>query len=159
MTSFIASNSVTAKQAKNNYILLVEDNEDDIALTRRALEKTNFKSDVVVAHDGQEAIDFLFEQKATDQEPNLPIVMLLDLNMPKIGGLEVLRRLRSNERTKNMPIVVLTTSDEQNDISESYNLGANSYIQKPLDMNDFFIAIQDLQSYWMNHNTPPPSYS
>lgn len=148
---------MTTKQSKDNYILLVEDNEDDIALTRRALEKTNFKSNVVVAHDGQEAIDFLFEKDA-DSESNLPIVMLLDLNMPKIGGLEVLRRLRSDERTKNLPIVVLTTSDEQNDISESYNLGANSYIQKPLDMNDFFVAIQDLQSYWMKHNTPPPTY-
>jgi len=157
MRFFITSASMTTKQSKDNYILLVEDNEDDIALTRRALEKTNFKSNVVVAHDGQEAIDFLFEKDA-DSESNLPIVMLLDLNMPKIGGLEVLRRLRSDERTKNLPIVVLTTSDEQNDISESYNLGANSYIQKPLDMNDFFVAIQDLQSYWMKHNTPPPTY-
>jgi len=157
MNLFIASASMTTKHSKGSYILLVEDNEDDIALTRRALEKTDFKSNVVVAHDGQEAIDFLFVTDA-NSESNLPIVMLLDLNMPKIGGLEVLRRLRSDERTKNLPIVVLTTSDEQNDISESYNLGANSYIQKPLDMNDFFIAIQDLQSYWMKHNTPPPAY-
>jgi len=157
MNFYIASASMTNKHSKDSYILLVEDNEDDIALTRRALEKTNCKSNVVVAHDGQEAIDFLFEKEA-DSESTLPIVMLLDLNMPKIGGLEVLRRLRSDERTKNLPIVVLTTSDEQNDISESYNLGANSYIQKPLDMNEFFVAIQDLQSYWMKHNTPPPSY-
>jgi len=157
MNFYITSASMTTKHSKDNYILLVEDNEDDIALTRRALEKTDFKSNVVVAHDGQEAIDFLLEKEA-DAESNLPIVMLLDLNMPKIGGLEVLRRLRSDERTKNLPIVVLTIFDEQNDISESYNLGANSYIQKPLDMNEFFVAIQDLQSYWMKHNTPPPTY-
>jgi len=159
MSMYMTSASLTMKYNSNNYILLVEDNEDDIALTRRALAKTNVKSNVVVAHDGQEAIDFLFDKDNVNTEKNLPIVMLLDLNMPKIGGLEVLKRLRSDERTKNLPIVVLTTSDEQNDISESYNLGANSYIQKPLDMNEFFITIQNLYDYWMKHNTPPPTYN
>ena len=141
----------------NDYILLVDDNEDDVDLTLRALKRGQLTNPVVVARDGQEALDYLFSEGeyAGEAHPS-PAVVLLDLNMPRIGGLDVLRRLRADERTRLQPVVVLTTSDEQRDIVDSYRLGANSYVRKPVDIDQFFRAIQELQVYWTVRNLPPP---
>src|SRR4051812_32766357 len=116
-------------------ILLVEDNPDDEELTLRALRKSNIMNEVIVAHDGEEALDFLFGKgKFLDSEvESLPAVVLLDLKLPKIGGIEVLRRIRSNVRTRRLPVVVLTSSKQERDLNEVYDLGANSYIYKPID--------------------------
>jgi len=139
-------------------ILLVEDNPDDELLTLRALQKSNILNEVVVTRDGAEALDYLFASGAySDHDPNdLPEVVLLDLRLPKIDGLEVLRRLRAHKRTKLLPVVVLTTSDEESDIIASYNLGANSYIQKPVDFTQFMAAVQQLGLYWLVLNITPP---
>ena len=137
-------------------ILLVEDNPDDVELTRRAFKRSHLCNEVIVMRDGQEALDYL---SGTDSEgrPNpLPVVMLLDLNMPRINGLEVLQQIRARKHTRTMPVVVLTTSDEQRDVIESYQLGANSYIRKPVDSQEFFDAIQSLELYWTVRNIPPP---
>ncbi len=137
-------------------ILLVEDNPDDVELTVRAFRKSRLCNKVVVKRDGQEALDYLF---GTDDQgyPNpLPVVMLMDLNMPRINGLEVLQKIRSEANTSMMPVVVLTTSDEQCDVIDSYKLGANSYIRKPVDSKDFFEAIQSLELYWTVRNVAPP---
>jgi len=143
---------------RNNVILLVEDDPDDELLTLRALEKNNIMNKVVVARDGAEALDYLFGAGAyADNDTNIkPQVVLLDLKLPKIDGLEVLRRLREDERTKLMPVVVLTSSDEEQDIVDSYSLGANSYIRKPVDFNQFAEAIRQLGLYWLILNEPPP---
>ena len=114
----------------NQVILLVEDNPDDVELTRRAFEKSKMLNEIVVAGDGQEALDFLFAGVA-------PSVVLLDLNLPKIDGLEVLRRIRADERTKRLPVVILTTSTEEKDLISGYDLGANSYVRKPVDFAQF----------------------
>lgn len=140
------------KKTKN--ILLIEDNPDDQALTLRALRRNRIDNPVVVARDGAEALDYLFcrgsfaEREASD----LPAVMLLDLKLPKIGGLEVLERLRLDQRTRLLPIVVLTSSREERDVKESYALGANSYIRKPVDYNRFLEAVGQLGNYWLNLN-------
>ena len=144
----------------NQLILLVEDNPDDVVLTLRALKKNNILNEVVVANDGVEALDFLFgtgtyEGRDTDI---LPVITLLDLKLPKIDGLEVLRRLRSDSRTKIMPVIVLTTSKEEKDILDSYNFGANSYIRKPVDFIQFTEAIRQLGMYWLLLNERPPTY-
>jgi two-component system response regulator len=140
-----------------NYILLVDDNEDDIDLTIRAIRKTSINQHVVVARDGQEALDYLFaEGEYEGEEHELPSVVLLDLNMPRVGGLDVLKRLRSELLTEILPVVVLTTSDEQNDVVRSYKFGANSFIRKPIDTNQFLDAIKELHLYWTERNVKPP---
>ena len=136
---------------ENKSILLVEDNPDDELLMRRALGKNNIANEVVVARDGVEALDYLFGTGAYDGRDltMMPQLMLLDLKLPKIDGLEVLKRVRADERTKYIPVVVLTTSAEQRDIIGSYDLGANSYVQKPIDFNEFMQATQQLGLYWL----------
>lgn len=140
---------------KDKAILLVEDNPDDIDLTKRAFKKANIKNELIIAEDGQEAIDQLFGDKNGGQ-PLRPVVTLLDLNLPKIGGLEVLRRIRKDDKTKHLPVVVLTSSNEESDLVESYDLGVNSYIRKPVDFKQFVEAVVTLQLYWMVLNQPPP---
>jgi CheY-like chemotaxis protein len=139
-------------------ILLVEDNPSDIGLTKRAFEKSHLVNRLVIVEDGQEALDFLFgtiEQSGHDAAA-LPAVILLDLQMPSVNGLDVLRRIRADPRTKRLPVVILTTSKEEQDIAESYDLGANSYIHKPVDFVQFSKAIQNLGLYWLVLNEPPP---
>lgn len=136
-------------------ILLVEDNPDDEALTLRALKKNNIMNQVVVAHDGVEAIDYLLGPNSA-ANPS-PQVVLLDLKLPKLDGLEVLKRLRADERTKLLPIIILTSSREEQDLFNSYNLGANSYIRKPVDFNQFIAAVQQLGLYWLVLNEFPPA--
>ena len=138
-------------------ILLVEDNPDDVVLTLRAFEKNDVVSSIVVAHDGQEALDILLLGNAGPgrEPPPLPDVILLDLKLPKMDGLEVLRRLRADDRTKLVPVVVLTSSDEQQDLARSYRLGANSYIRKPEDSTQFAEAVGALGRYWFRLNRVP----
>ncbi|MBK7294674.1 MAG: response regulator [Holophagaceae bacterium] len=133
------------------YILLVEDNLDDEALTLRALRKNNIANKVVVTRDGVEALDFLFAMGAfAERDPtDLPEVVLLDLKLPKLHGLEVLQRIRGNAGTRLLPVVILTTSSEDRDLVESYRLGANSYIRKPVDFDQFMEAIRNLGMYWL----------
>ncbi len=140
-------------------ILLVEDNPDDEALTLRALRKSNIANEVVVARDGVEALDYLFATGAYEgRDPGvMPQVVLLDLKLPRLDGLEVLRRMRADERTRLLPVVVLTTSSEQRDIVGSYSLGANSYIRKPVDFVRFADAVQQLGLYWLLMNEAPPA--
>lgn len=142
---------------KNKILLLVEDNSDDEQLTIRALKKNNIMNDIFVARDGQEALDYLFNTGAFAgrDKAELPEVILLDLNLPKIGGLDVLKRIRSEEPTKLLPVVILTTSSEERDRIESYKLGANSYIQKPVDFEQFSEAIRQLGLYWLVLNRGP----
>ena len=142
----------------NKTILLVEDNPDDEALTLRALKKNNILNAVAVAHDGQEALDYLFCEGAfAARDPDdAPTVMLLDLKLPKIDGLEVLQRLRADERTHLQPVVILTSSKEEQDIINGYRLGANSYIRKPVDFNQFMEAVRQLGLYWLMMNEAPP---
>lgn len=131
-------------------ILLVEDNPDDELLALRALRKNNIANEVVVARDGQEALDYLFgEGGHAGEEQPLPEVILLDLKLPKVDGLEVLRRIRANERTRRVPIVILTTSNETVDIETSYDRGCNSYIRKPVDYEQFLEAVRQLGLYWL----------
>jgi two-component system response regulator len=143
---------------RKKIILLVEDNPDDELLAIRALEKNNIMNDVVVARDGAEALDYLFGTGAyTGRDMSvMPQIILLDLKLPKIDGLEVLRRLRNNERTKLLPVVVLTSSREDRDLTECYSLGANSYIRKPVNFAQFTEAIRQLGLYWLVLNESPP---
>jgi CheY-like chemotaxis protein len=136
---------------KDVVILLVEDNPDDEALTLRAMHKNRLSNPVVVAHDGVEALDYLFAtgEYSSRDASDLPAVILLDLKLPKLDGLEVLRRLRANEKTRLIPVVVLTTSNEERDIVNSYSLGANSYVRKPVDFEQFTDAVGKLGMYWL----------
>jgi CheY-like chemotaxis protein len=142
---------------KNKVILLVEDNPDDVKLTMRALKKSNVLNEVVVAQDGTEALDYLFGTgKYAGRDVNQkPQVVLLDLKMPKVDGLEVLQRIRGDERTRLLPVVVLTTSSEDKDRVSSYKLGANSYVRKPVDFNQFTEAVRQLGLYWLLLNEGP----
>jgi CheY-like chemotaxis protein len=138
-------------------ILLVEDNPDDITLTMRALKSHNITNDVVVAQDGVEAIEYLFGTTTRPAPAELPAVVLLDLKLPKINGMEVLQRIRSEERTRLLPVVILTSSDEERDVVDGYSLGANSYVRKPVDFVEFTKAAQQLGLYWLLMNRTPPS--
>ncbi len=139
-------------------ILLVEDNEVDEELTLRALDTNKIKNEVVVARNGAEALDYLWGTGtyAGRDTSQMPHVILLDLKLPKIDGLEVLKRMRSDERTQLLPVVILTSSREQQDMVESYSLGANSYVRKPVDFDQFVEAIRQLGLYWLVLNEPPP---
>lgn len=132
-------------------ILLVEDNASDEALTLRSLRKGGIVNEVMVAHDGAEALDFLLCAGAhANRDPlDTPVLVLLDINLPKLGGLQVLKRLRQEERMKTLPVVVLTSSDEEKDVIESYRLGANSYVRKPVEFSAFTQAVQQLGCYWL----------
>ncbi|TFG34009.1 response regulator [Candidatus Thorarchaeota archaeon] len=139
-------------------ILLVEDNTDDVLLTLRALQRSNILNEVIVTRNGQEALEYLTAQGqyAGRDVSDLPVVVLLDLKMPRMGGLELLERIRSIKHLKLLPVVVLTSSKEDQDICESYNHGANSYIQKPVDFDQFVQAIRTLGLYWLVINVSPP---
>ena len=140
-------------------ILLVEDNPDDELLTLRALRKNNVTGEVVVARDGVEALDYLFGEGsyAGRDTTVMPQLILLDLKLPRIDGLEVLRRLRSDEKTRLLPVVILTSSREQQDMLDGYGLGANSYVRKPVNFEQFVRAIEQLKLYWLILNEAPPS--
>ena len=142
----------------NSTILLVEDNPDDEALTLRAFQKNNIRNGVVIARDGVEALDYIFGTGAhAGRDPeDTPAVILLDLKLPKIDGLEVLRRLRSDQRTRLTPVVILTSSKEEQDLIRSYSLGANSYVRKPVDFTEFMEAVRQLGMYWLVLNEPAP---
>lgn len=139
-------------------ILLVEDNPKDEALTLRALKKNNIQNEVVIAHDGVEALDYLFARGGyAGRDPAAhPAVVLLDLKLPKVDGIEVLQQIRANERTKLLPVVILTSSSEDKDRLEGYTFGCNSYIQKPVNFNQFTEAIRQLGLYWLILNEAPP---
>ena len=143
---------------EDKIILLVEDNPDDVTLTERALKKSHILNRLVVTRDGAEALDYLFCTGAySDRDTSImPEVILLDLKLPKIDGLEVLKRIRSDKRTKILPVVILTSSKEENDLITGYTLGANSYIRKPVNFNQFVEAIRQLGLYWLVLNEAPP---
>jgi CheY-like chemotaxis protein len=137
-------------------ILLVEDNPDDVALTLRAFKGHNITNEVIVANDGVEALEHLFGRAGEPGMDPLPAVVLLDLKLPKVNGLEVLQRIRSEERTRLLPVVILTSSDEEQDLLNGYSLGANSYVRKPVDFVEFTKAAQQLGLYWLLMNRAPP---
>jgi len=143
--------------AKNKTILLVEDNPDDEALTLRALRKNNVMNEVYVARDGVLALDYLFarNEHAARDPRDLPTIVLLDLKLPRLDGLEVLRQIRANEKTRLLPVVILTSSREQQDMVSGYSLGANSYIRKPVDFDQFLDAVKQLGLYWLVLNEMP----
>jgi two-component system response regulator len=141
--------------ASERSILVVEDNDDDLVLALRALREQDVTHEVAFARDGVEASDFLFGTADADAQP-LPIVVFLDLNLPRVSGLEVLRRIRAHERTRLLPVVVLTSSRAEEDIVSSYSLGANSYVRKPVDYAAFRTAIRALGDYWLALNEVPP---
>ena len=140
-------------------ILLVEDNANDEALTLRALQKNNIMNKVVVARDGAEALDYLFAKGgyANRDVSEMPQIVLLDLNLPKVSGFEVLQRIRADEKTKRLPVVILTSSNEDKDLIAGYDKGANSYIVKPVDFIQFSEAVRQLGLYWLVLNHPPPA--
>jgi CheY-like chemotaxis protein len=144
---------------RRNIILLVEDNSDDVELALRAFRRTKVLNVIMVVRDGVEALDYLFATGAhAGRDPNAtPEVVLLDLKLPRIGGLDVLRRLRADKRTRRIPVVVLSSSNEEKDVLSSYDLGANSFVRKPVDFAQFVEAAQQLGKYWLVTNEPPPS--
>ena len=144
-------------QPHQTEILLVEDSQDDLDMTLRALRKANLANHIQVARDGAEALDYIFCEGAHAERKieNLPKLILLDLKLPKIDGLEVLRRIKGDPRTKMIPVVVLTSSKEQNDVIKSYGLGGNSYIVKPVAFESFAATVQKLGMYWLLVNQPP----
>jgi two-component system response regulator len=143
---------------RNKIILLVEDNPDDELLTLRALKKNGVLNEVVVARDGVEALDYLFANGAHSGRDtgDMPQLILLDLKLPRVDGLEVLKRLRSDERTRLLPVVILTSSKEQQDMLDGYGLGANSYVRKPVNFEQFVRAVEQLKLYWLVLNEAPP---
>ena len=143
---------------KNKVILLVEDDDDHAELTLMALKESNVLNDVVVVRDGVQALDYLFGTGAyAGSQTRVPQLILLDLKLPKIDGIEVLRRLRASEKTKFLPVVILTSSTEERDILNGYNFGANSYIRKPVDFDKFTDAVKRLDLYWLVLNESAPS--
>ncbi len=142
---------------QKNTIMVVEDNEDDLELTLRAFKKSNILNEIVVARDGVEALDYLFGTGVHEGRDLrcMPEVILLDLKMPRMGGIETLKRIRADKRTKLLPVVVLTSSDEEQDMTESYECGVNSYIRKPVDFNQFVDAVRQLSLYWVVLNEHP----
>jgi two-component system response regulator len=144
---------------KEKIILLVEDNADDEALTIRALKKNNIRNEVVVARDGAEALNYLLGRGAYEGRDTsvLPQIVLLDLKLPKLDGLDVLRAIRGDERTKRLPVVILTSSKEDRDLLSGYELGANSYVRKPVDFNEFIESVRQLGLYWLVLNEQPPA--
>ncbi len=149
---------MAGEQLSSKTILLIEDNPSDIALTKRALERARIANQLVVVEDGQEALDYLFGagahagRDATEQ----PMLTLLDLKLPKIPGLEVLARIRADTKTRRIPVVILTSSNEEQDVAAGYDLGINSYIRKPVDFTQFAHAVEQLGLYWLVLNHPPP---
>ncbi|HUN29881.1 MAG TPA: response regulator [Alphaproteobacteria bacterium] len=137
------------------YILLVEDNPDDVDLTMRAFEKNRIVNEIVVVRDGALACEFLFKESPSHAN-GLPALILLDLNLPKVSGLEVLERVRSNEATRLLPTVILTSSKQDEDLIRGYQLGVNSYVRKPVDFNAFVEAVRQVGLYWLVLNEPPP---
>jgi two-component system response regulator len=139
-------------------ILLVEDNPDDEALTLRAFHKNNLMNKVVVARDGEEALDYLFRRGAySERDPHeVPEIVLLDLKLPKVDGMEVLRQIRADAHTRLLPVIILTSSKEEQDLIEGYREGANSYVRKPVDFKQFLEAVRQLGLYWLVLNEPPP---
>ncbi|MDH4179853.1 MAG: response regulator [Armatimonadota bacterium] len=140
-------------------ILLVEDNPDDVLLTLRALRKHNMVNEVVVARDGKEALDYLYggESSAGRDTSTMPVLVLLDLKLPRVNGLEVLRHIRTHPQTKLLPVVVLTTSDEEQDLVDCYTVGCNSYVRKPVEFAEFVEAVRQLGLYWLVLNAPAPA--
>jgi two-component system, response regulator len=139
-------------------ILLVEDNPSDVELTQRALARSHVANKLVVAEDGQQALDYLFAtgEFSTRDPTELPALVLLDLKLAKVDGHEVLRRIRAAESTRRLPVVVLTSSNEEQDVAKSYDLGVNSYIRKPVDFSRFVVAVEQMGLYWLVINEPPP---
>jgi two-component system, response regulator len=137
-------------------ILLVEDNQSDIDLTIRAFEKAHIHYELVVAEDGQEALDILIGGDSQNKDRDLPTLVLLDINLPKVDGIEVLRAIRQNKLTHNQLVVILTSSTEEKDMKQAYDLGANSYIRKPVDFHQFSTVIESLGNYWLTINEIPP---
>jgi two-component system, response regulator len=144
-------------QPNQTEILLVEDSQDDLDMTLRALRKANMANHIQIARDGAEALEFIFCEgaHAARKIENIPKLIMLDLKLPKVDGLEVLRRVKGDPRTRIIPVVVLTSSKEQNDVIRSYGLGGNSYIVKPVDFESFAAAVQKLGMYWLLLNQPP----
>ena len=155
----MSSEDDLADPAAVKTILLVEDNPDDEALTIRALSRNGIKHHLRIAHDGVEALDYLFGTGAFAgrKVPAQPTVILLDLKLPRVDGLEVLRRLRADERTRALPVVILTSSKEEQDLVQGYGLGANSYIRKPVDFTQFTEAVRQIGLYWLLLNEQPPT--
>jgi two-component system response regulator len=142
---------------KAKSILLVEDNPDDVQLTIRALQKNNISNQLKVVHDGVAALHYLLKAASGEDASGLPTIILLDLQLPRMDGLELLRNIRANEQLKRLPVVILTSSKEDKDIIRSYNLGANSYIRKPVEFEQFNEAVRQLGLYWLLLNEPPPA--
>ncbi len=138
------------------YILLVEDNADDIDLTKRAFEKNHIANEVVVMRDGAQASAFLFDA-ARQRARAMPALILLDLSLPKVGGLELLEQIRANDATRLLPTVILTSSKQEEDLIEGYRRGVNSYVRKPVDFNEFVEAVRQVGLYWLVLNEPPPA--
>ena len=155
---FILLSKPGGVEMEKKVIFLIEDNSDDEALTVRALKKGNIVNEIIVARDGKEAVDYLFgDGDYSNRDMSImPQLIILDLKLPKIDGLEVLRQIRSNEKTKLLPVVILTSSNEEKDLIDSYTLGANSYVQKPVDFDQFIKAARKLKLYWLVLNEPPP---
>ncbi len=146
-------------ELRDKTIMLVEDDRDHEELTVRALRRNNIANEIIVAHDGAEALELLFgtSAKAGSQARRVPQIVLLDLKLPRVDGLEVLRQIRAHERTQLVPVVILTSSDEERDIVAGYRLGANSYVRKPVDFNEFVEAARQLGLYWLFLNQPAPA--